>query len=86
MKNYRIHFTEAEREAVLNIISSSNDIVLNQIEPESVFITIQLDDDEADVMYGELLEQIDREVRAPRVVVVVQETIVVDNPGSIEQI
>jgi hypothetical protein len=83
MKNYRIHFTEAEREAVLNIISQSNDIVLNNVEPESVFVTIQLDDDEADILYAELQEQIEREVRSPKVIVVVQETIITDDSNRI---
>jgi hypothetical protein len=62
MKNYRIHFSEEEREAVLEIITRSNDVVLNQVEPLSAFITIQQEDDEADLMYAELLARIDREL------------------------
>lgn len=81
MKNYKIHFTEEEREAVLGIIARSNDIVLNQVEPLSAFITIQLEDDEADVLYSELLTQIDREVRTPKVVVV-EEKIVITDAGT----
>ena len=81
MKNYKIHFTEEEREAVLGIIARSNDIVLNQVEPLSAFITIQLEADEADVLYSELLTQIDREVRTPKVVVV-EEKIVITDAGT----
>jgi hypothetical protein len=70
MKNYKIHFVESDREAVLNIISRSNDIVLNQVEPTAAFITIQLDDDDADVMYDSLLTRIDQELRQPEIIVV----------------
>ena len=63
MKNYRIHFSELERETVLNIISRSNDIILNQVEPEAASITIQLDDDAADVFYEGLIARIDGELR-----------------------
>ncbi len=66
MKNYKVHFNEEERDAVIGLITKSNDIVLNQVEPESVFITIQLEDDEADVLYANLQTQIDREVRIGR--------------------
>lgn len=82
MKNYKIHFNENEREAVLDIIARSNDTVLNQVEPTSAYVTIQLEDDEADVLYSELLTQIDREVRAPKVVVVVEEKIVTTDGGT----
>jgi hydrogenase maturation factor len=87
MRNYMIHFTEAEREAVLNIIARSNDIVLNSVEPEAAFVTIQLEDEEAELLHAELLAQIDREVRAPEVVVVTRETYVTDtNPPTIVEV
>ena len=73
MKNYKIHFSEEEREAVLGIVTRSNDVIINQIEPQGVFVTIQLDDDEADMMYSALLAQIDRELRAPKETIVVVE-------------
>lgn len=82
MKNYRVHFNEEERDAVLDIIARSNDIVLNQVEPTSAYITIQLEDDEADVLYSALMAQIDREVRAPKVVVVVEEKIIIPDGGT----
>jgi hypothetical protein len=61
MKNYRINFLEDERQNVLDIVTRSNDVVLNQVEPEGIFFTIQLDDDQADT-----LDRIEAEVRAPR--------------------
>lgn len=78
MKNFKVHFSESEREAVLNILTRSNDIILNQLEPEAASITIQLDDDHSDLLYNDLLAQIDREVRNPPVVVVVSEEIIVE--------
>jgi hypothetical protein len=66
MKNYRINFLEDERQNVLDIVTRSNDVVLNQVEPEGIFFTIQLDDDQADTLYESLLDRIEAEVRAPR--------------------
>jgi hypothetical protein len=60
MENFVIRFNEHERDAVLGIISRSNDIVINNVEPTNVGITIQLDDPEP--VYQSLLEQIDREL------------------------
>jgi hypothetical protein len=83
MKNFKVHFPESEREPVLRILSRSNDIILNQVEPESAFITIQLEDDEADALYDELRAQIDRELHTPEVVVVVVETQVSESPKTL---
>ena len=60
MENYVVRFSEHEREAVLNILSRSNDIVINNVEPTSVGITIKLE--ESGAAYGVLLEQIEREL------------------------
>jgi hypothetical protein len=60
MENYEIHFNESERDAVLKIISSSNDVLVNNIKLTSVGITIQQDD--AEPIYQALLERIDREL------------------------
>jgi hypothetical protein len=79
MRNYMIHFSEAERESVLNIIARSNDIVLNSVEPEAAFVTIQLEDAEADLLHAELLAQIDREVRAPAIAAASREAYITDN-------
>jgi hypothetical protein len=66
MKNYRINFLEEERQPVLDIVTRSNDVILNQIEPEGVFFTIQLEDDQADAAYDAMLGRIEREIRTPK--------------------
>lgn len=63
MENYEIKFRESERESVLKILSTSNDILINNITPTSVGITIQ--QDEAEPLYHSILEKIDREVHSP---------------------
>ncbi len=60
MTNYVVRFNEHERETVLNILSRSNDIVINTVEPASVHITIQLEESQA--AYEALVEQIEREL------------------------
>lgn len=60
MTNYVVRFNEHEREAVLNILSRSNDVVINTVEPTSVHITIQLEESQA--VYEALLLQIEREL------------------------
>jgi hypothetical protein len=80
MKNFKVNFAESERDAVVKILSRSNDIVLNQIEPQSAFITIQLEDEEADALYADLVDQIDAELRKPQVVVIVTQEIVTNDP------
>jgi hypothetical protein len=60
MENYVIRFNESEREAVLEILSRSNDIVINKVEEASVGITIQFDDSED--AYKMLIDQIEKEL------------------------
>lgn len=61
MKNYIVHFQESEREAVLNILAGSNDIIVNKVEPDNAFITIQPED--SDSIYNSLLDKLDYELR-----------------------
>ena len=74
MENYVIRFNESEREAVIDILSRSNDIIINKVEEASVGITIQLDDSEA--AYQALLDQIDHELHSRGVVIVKVDTFV----------
>lgn len=60
MENYVIRFTDEQREAVMSVISRSNDVIINRLEEISVGITVQLD--EADEAYGLLLDDIQREL------------------------
>lgn len=66
MDTYVIHFDETEMEAVMDVLSQSNDIVINTIEPTSIGFTIQNDD--AENAYQALLQQVDRQVRRPQVI------------------
>ncbi len=68
MENYVIRFTDDQREAVLNVISRSNDVIINRLEENNVGITIQLD--EADKAYVALVEQIERELSKFEIVLV----------------
>lgn len=63
MENYRVNFDESERNTVINILSRDNDIVINNIEPTSIGITIQ--NDHPSESYYYLLDQIERELRGP---------------------
>lgn len=58
MKNYKIRFPETFRDDVLKLVSASNDVVVNQLEPEAIFFTIQLEDEPADAMYETLCEHV----------------------------
>jgi hypothetical protein len=82
MENYVIRFNESEREAVLEILSRSNDIIINKVEEASVGITIQFDDSEE--AYRTLIEQIERELHPTGSVIIRVETFATDgaNTGS----
>jgi len=69
MKNYMIHFHDTERERVLAFLSRFNDVIINTVEPESVFITIQLEDEEADLLNAELCAQVESGLHVSQVIV-----------------
>jgi hypothetical protein len=59
MKNFVIRYEPTDKHSVLNLIRNfSNDVTIDKAEEDRVGITIELDDDEADEMYGELQEQV----------------------------
>jgi hypothetical protein len=64
MENYRIYFEHGEEEEILAILRSSNDILIDNINANSIGITIEKDD--AESLYVRLLDQIEREVYAFR--------------------
>ncbi len=77
MDNYVIRFNESDREAVIDILSRSNDVIINKVEEASVGITIQFDDSEA--AYQTLMEQIERELHpTAKIVIVKLDTLGVD--------
>ena len=73
MENYVIRFNESEREAVLDILSRSNDIIINKVEEASIGITIQRDDSED--AYRAVLDQIERKLHPTEIVIVKDETL-----------
>jgi hypothetical protein len=60
MENYRIYFQEGEQEDILRILRRSSDILIDNINNNSIGITVERDD--ADTFYVRLLENLDREV------------------------
>jgi len=60
MENYRIYFEEGEQEEILKILRSSNDIIIDGINFNSIGITIERDD--AEEFYVKVLDKIDRMV------------------------
>jgi hypothetical protein len=64
MDNYRIYFDESERNEVVGILRKYNDIVIDNIDDNSVGITIERDD--SGPFYKELMEEIDRAIFSSR--------------------
>ncbi len=60
MENYRIYCEESERAEIMSILRKYNDVVIDNVNSTSFGITIERDDPE--VLYDQLLEEIDREV------------------------
>jgi hypothetical protein len=60
MENYRIYFENSEKDHVVRILRKYNDVVIDNIEENSVGITIERDDNGA--FYSSLMEEIDRSV------------------------
>jgi hypothetical protein len=60
MENYRIYFDESERAEVVRILRKYNDIVIDNIDDNSVGITIERDD--SGLFYKRIMEEIDRDI------------------------
>lgn len=60
MENYRIYFQEGEQDDILRILRRSSDVLIDNINSNSIGITVERDD--ADTFYVRLLEHLDREV------------------------
>ena len=59
MKNYVIPYDPSDKHSVLNVVRHfSNDIQIDRVEEDRVGITIELDDEEADVLYLKLNEDV----------------------------
>jgi hypothetical protein len=68
MDNYRVQFTVEEREAVVSILSSYNDIIINNLDDYGANITIQ--NEQSNVLYQTILERIEREVRSTEIITI----------------
>jgi hypothetical protein len=68
MDNYKINFNPSERESVLKVLSASSDVIINNVESTSAFITIQRDDTEP--IYQALLQRIEAELNRPDLIVI----------------
>lgn len=60
MENYRIYCEENERAEITAILRKYNDVVIDNVDSQSFGITIERED--ADALYDQLLDEIDREV------------------------
>jgi hypothetical protein len=64
MENYRIYFEEGEEDEILRILRRSSDILIDNINNNSIGITVEKDD--ADSFYVKLMDLIDQQVYAFR--------------------
>lgn len=64
MENYKIYFEEGEEEEILGILKRNSDVLIDNINSNSISITIESDD--AGSFYVGLMEEIDRKVYAFR--------------------
>lgn len=60
MENYRIYYQEGEQDDILRILRRSSDVLIDNINSNSIGITVERED--AENLYSKLLDQIYREV------------------------
>lgn len=60
MENYRIYFEPGEEDDILEKLRRYNDIVIDNINSNSIGITIERDD--AEPLYLKVMDRLDREV------------------------
>ena len=64
MENYRIYFDESERNEIVKILRKYNDVIIDNIDDNSVGITIEHENSAE--FYRNLMEEIDRAVYSMR--------------------
>lgn len=65
MKNYVIHFDPPHHHRVIEIVRRySNDIIIDYINEDSIAITVERDDEDADVLYQGLRSEVKRQLEA----------------------
>ena len=60
MENYRVYYQEGEVDDILRILRRSSDILIDNINSNSIGITVERDN--AEEFYAKLLDQLHREV------------------------
>jgi hypothetical protein len=60
MENFRVYYQQGEEEDILRILRQSSDILIDNINSNSIGITVERHD--AQGFYGRLLHQLQREV------------------------
>ena len=60
MENFRIYCEENERAEIMSILRKYNDVVIDNVSSNSFAITIERED--ADALYEQIVQEIDREV------------------------
>jgi hypothetical protein len=60
MENFRVYYQEGEQDDILRILRRSSDVLIDNINANSIGITVERDD--AEKFYSRLLDQIYREV------------------------
>jgi len=66
MKNYQFHIEPGEQERVLTLLREFNDVVVDKVTDDTVNFTIELDDEEADALYYEMLMEVELRVFSER--------------------
>ena len=60
MENFRVYYQQGEEEDILRILRRSNDVLIDNINENSIGITVEKDN--AEEFYARLIDQIHREV------------------------
>jgi hypothetical protein len=66
MKNYQFHLEPGEQDNVLSILREFNDVLIDKVTDHSVNFTIELDNEDADALYYELLMEVELRVFSER--------------------
>jgi hypothetical protein len=60
MENFRVYYEQGEEEDILRILRRSSDVLIDNINSNSIGITVEKDN--AEEFYARLIDQIHREV------------------------
>lgn len=67
MNNYKVHYDPPMQDKIISIVKNfSNDILIDKVEDDGVSITIELEDEESQILYKELIEHINEQTDPAR--------------------